>query len=116
MNAHMNGCVHNVDAILKRAEVAEAKVKALEAQLEAQRKEAAIEIEKHRQSIDTTHRDIRLYKFHSPFTMQTLANNIAQCARLYEEPDGGWKAVYAELKEARTDWVRKRTNEPNKAL
>jgi len=45
LNAHMNGCVHNVDAILKRAEVAEAKVKALEAQVEAQRKKAAAEME-----------------------------------------------------------------------
>ena len=143
MNAHMNGCVHNVDAILKRAEVAEAKVKALEAilkraevaeakvraleaqnevaeakvkaleaQNEAQRKEAAIELENHRQSIDTTHRNMGGYSFHDTSSMMRIANKIAQCARLREEPVGGWKSAYAALKEAHTDWVRNAADEP----
>ena len=116
LNAHMNGCVHNVDAILKRAQVAEAKVKALEAQIVAQRKEAAAEmeakVEEHRLSIDTTYRIINGYNFHNRFTMQTIANKIAQCARVQEEPVGGWKSVYAVLKEVHSDWVRKYPNEP----
>jgi hypothetical protein len=112
MNAHMNGCRHNVDAILRRAEVAEAKVQALEAQNEAQRREAAIEIANYRQSIDTTHRNMDGYRFEDASSMQRIANKIAQCARLREAPVGGWKSVYVSLKEAHTDWVKNYSNEP----
>ena len=135
LNTHMNSCVHNVDAILKRAEVAEAKVKALEAQIEAQREEAAAkvkaleaqieaqrkkaaaemkaQVEEHRLSIDTKHRNISGYQFLDRFSMETIANKIAQCARVQESPVGGWKSVYAVLKEAHSDWVEKYTNEPD---
>ena len=115
----MNGCVHNVDAILKRAEVAEAKVKALEAQVEtlearaeAQRTKAAAEMEKLRGSIDTSYRNFSGYNFENEFTMQTLANKIAQCARAGKEPVEGWNRVYAVLKGVHSDWVKKYSNEP----
>ena len=47
------------------------------------------------------------------YTMQRIANKIAHCARVQDEPVGGWKSVYAVLKEAHADWVRKYRNEPD---
>jgi len=45
--------------------------------------------------------------------MATIANKIAQCARVQDEPVGGWKSVYAVVKEAHSDWVKNYSNEPD---
>ena len=41
-----------------------------------------------------------------------LSNKIAECARRGKTPIGGWRSVYAILKDVHTDWVRHYSNEP----
>ncbi len=120
---HLNGnCTYNVAAISKKRKDAEEKAKQLEAKVQALQEE--LDVQRAKTAALALRSIINVvfeakYSFHNPDSVLNLSNRVSLCSNTLQlsgnsySPIGGWKAVYNEVKRVHADWVKNYSNEKN---